>query len=327
MLSLFRTNQFFTSFLLLFYAALVHASVFIIPDKWQPSNTGVWSDWVYQWIDYTSTTAEVLAIVLLFFQATLLNLVITQYRMAKEISLFPGLFYILVSSFFPDFLHLSPILMGNTFYIMALYELYGTYKQYSCADKNYNIGFWIAVGSLFYFSFAFFIIWGWLAMGILRAFKTKERIMMILGFLTPYAFALTHAYWFDRLDVFLQTHVYDNLSFFSLSPIIDWQYYIYMIVFAIFIMITILSVNTYNKRKNIQVQKNISILYWGMVLAALTVLFQANLSAEHFLILAVPLGVFLSFNFISMSSQYAEVLHMLLLAMVLLFQFQSMLVL
>ena len=313
MLSIFRTNQFFASILLFIYAAIVRASAFIIPSDWQPSNSGFLSEMMYQWIDVNSSTANILAIVLIGIQATFLNLIITQYRMAKEISLFPGLFYILLSSFVPDFLHLSPILMANTFYIMALYEMYSSYKQFSSADKNYNIGLWIAIGSLFYFPYAFFLLLGWIGLGILRAFKIKERIMMILGFLTPYIFALTHAYVYNYIDLFFPKYIYSNLSFFDLQPIDSIEGYVILIVFIIMIIITLLSMNQYEKRKNIQVQKNISILYWGMVITALTVIFQANINLEHLLMLAVPLGIFLSFNFSNMAARWAEVIHMFLL--------------
>ncbi len=321
MLSLFRTNQIFANVLLIIYALLLRLSLFFVPVETSTSTAGVWSDWVFQKFDPTSIGSIIITVLLVSFQATCINYMITKYRMANEISLFPGAFYILFCSMLPDFLYLSPILLGNTFLIFALLQLMDTYKEYSSADNIYNVGLWIGVASLFYFSFSIFLILGWAGLNVLRAFKFKERLMLITGFLSPYLIAFTYHYWYDNADYFWQHQVMENISFLNFEPTNALTLYIGLGLTALLILIILASTRTYNLKKNIGVQKNITILYLFLLISLFTLLFQANIAINHLLILAIPIGIFISFNFTNMSNRLAESLHLILLTIILVYQF------
>lgn len=323
MLSIFRTNQFFASIFLLIYAIILCLPAFLFPEEWQPTSTGILSDYVYSLVGQSGFLPDAIAVGLLFLQGVLLNVVITKYRMASEISLFPGLAYILICSLIPDMLHLSPVLMGNTFFILALFEIMQSYKKYSAAINVFNTGLWVAVGSLFYFSFIGFIIVGWIGLGIMRAINIKERFILIIGFLFPYFMAFTYYYWYDQLGYFTNTQFSENIQFLDFVPSTNWEFYLKMGIILLLVVISIFSYNSYLKRKNIQVQKNVSILFWGLLFGGFTVLFQSNISIEHLLIISAPLGVFFSFNLINMSKPVAEIIHLLFFIGVLLLQYQQ----
>ena len=321
MLSIFRTNQIFANILLIIYATITHISLFIVPSSWKPQNSGILSDWVYSWLDVPSILASIFSILLVSFQATIINFICIRYRMAAEINLFPGLFYILIVSLIPDFLHLSPILLGNTFLIFALYQLLETYKKYSAADNIYNVGLWIGVASLFYFSFAIFFLLGWLGLNILRAFKLKERIILLIGFLSPYLLTFTYAFWNDNSLAFLQKQGFSNLAFLDFATIEPLTLYVGGGTILLLLLTALLSSRTYSLKKNIRVQKNINILFLCLFISVFSLLFQSNIGIEHLLLLSVPLGIFISFNFTRMSNQMAESLHLIWLTLVLFWQF------
>jgi len=323
LLSIFRTNQFFASIFLLIYAIILCLPAFLFPQEWQPTSTGVLSDYVYSLVGYAGFLPDAIAVGLLFFQAVLLNVVITKYRMASEISLFPGMVYILLCSLIPDMVHLSPVLMGNTFFILALFEIMQSYKKYSAAINTFNTGLWVAIGSLFYFSFIGFIIVGWIGLGIMRAFNLKEKFMLMIGFLFPYFIAFTYYYWNDSLDYFTGAQFSENFQFLDFTSSTTWEHYLKFGIILLLVVISIFSLNSYLKRKNIQVQKNVNVLFWGLLLGGLTTLFQANITIEHLLIISAPLGVFFSFNLINMSRSIAEITHLLFFVGVLLLQYQQ----
>lgn len=320
MLSIFRTNQLLASILLTFYIVLVRISVWFVPENWEPSGYGPLSAWVYQWIGHSGTTPNLVAIVLLLLQATFLNYIISEHRLADTVSLFPGLFYVLASSLLPELLHLSPLLMANTFLLLSINEIFATYKKTDCADRIYNIGFWIGIAVLFYPAYLVFLILAFSGLNILRAFKFKERLMVLTGLLTPFLLLSAYAFWQRQLMDFLQS-LKDGLGFLDFTPSPAFPTYRSLAVFAILILVVLFSYRSYQYKQVIEVQRKINILFWALLASAFSLLIQANIQIDLLLITTIPIGVMLSINFIRMPTRMAEVIHLLILAGALALQF------
>lgn len=323
MLNLFRTNQLLFSVLLIFYAALLHVAAFVVPFAGKPTSHGYLTTLIYNWIGYQGFVPNLFLIVLLFVQATVINAIVANHRLDDTPTLFPGLFYILISSALPSFLYLSPLHLANTFYIIALYELFKVYKKPSAADNIFNVGFWAAVGSLFYYSYGIFIILGFIGLNILRAFSIRERLMIVCGALVPYLLVGVYAFWNDQWFVFVQQQFVENIGFLDFQLESNPETILKVVFVDLFLLVAIFSYGLYLFKKNIQVQKKINVLYWGLLCAGLTLLFQANIQIDHLLILAVPLGMMISINFTNVSHRWAEILHLLIVIIVLIFQYQQ----
>ncbi len=325
MLSLFRTNQLLNNFLLLFYVAILYLHVFVMPQSWEPSQEGILAHSVYQWLPWDSLTADIVAAILVLLQGILINFMIADNRLNLETNLFPGFFYVLVASALPEFTHLSPLHMANTFYLLAVVNMFSIYNNNKSAGAIFNIGFLISLGSLFYFSYLVLLLAGFSALGILRAFNLRERLMVIVGALVPYLLLGTYYFWHDQLGYFLSFQFNTGLqwfSVFSLSPLNPAAYF--KLGFITFLsLVTIVSNNQNIARRVRESQKKISILYWMLFLAVFTVLIQAGINLDHLLVLAIPLGILLSFNFTQLSNSWAELLHFFLLLLILFFQYQT----
>lgn len=323
MLNLFRTNQLLFSVLLIFYVAALHVAVFVTSYDWEPIGYGYLSGLVYAQIGHRGLIPDIGTIVLLSLQATAINAIVANNRLDDKVTLFPGLFYILIASALPRFLHLSPLHMANTFYLIALSELFKVYKKPSAADNIFNVGFWISIASLFYFSYSIFILLAFVGLGILRAFSLQERLMVVMGALVPYILVGVYVFWNDQWSVFVQQQLVDSIALFDFRNEPDVVSVLKIVFVDIFLVIAIFSYSLYMFKKNIQVQKKISVLYWGLFFAAFTLCFQAGIQLDHLLVLAVPLGMLISINFTSLPSRWAEVLHLLILAVILIFQYQQ----
>lgn len=323
MLHLFRTNQLLFSVLLIFYAAILHLAVFIAPVNWAPSSYGYLSGVLYTWIGYQGIIPDIVTIFLVFIQATFINIMVANHRLDDTVTLFSGLFYILIVSALPLFLHLSPLHLANTFYLIAILQIFNVYKKPSAAENIFNIGFWVSVGSLFYFSYIIFIIWGLIGLNVMRAFNLQERIMLLVGAFIPYFLLGVAVFWFDQWEVFWQQHFIDNIGFLDFEYMGDNVEYIKIIFIDLFLLVAIFSYGLYNFKKNIQVQKKFTILYWSLLLVVFTLFFQSGIQKDHLLIFAIPLGIMISVNFTSMSRRWAEVLHLFILVIVFIFQYQQ----
>ncbi len=323
MLTFFRTNQVFYSVMLIVYILLLRFSVFIAPFQWEPSGHGVLCDVLYDMVGSSQNlAAHIIAIALLMGQGYLVNLISINYRLSNEINLFPGLFYVWCCCAIPDFLYLSPVLIGNTFFLIALYQIFDTYKNPACADRIFNTGLWLGVASLFYFPFVFFLIVLLAALSILRAFKLQELLMILVGMFLPYFFAGLYFFWFNKFDFFYENQIARNFDFFNFNQIaFTWDTWVKLAIFIIATIFVLANNNFYLAKKNIQVQKKINILYWVLISAGISAPFQANVTFEHFLLLAPTLGIFLGLSFTSMKSQWAEAIHFLMVVLVLALQF------
>ena len=120
-----------------------------------------------------------------------------------------------------------------------------------------------------------------------------------------------------------QRQMSHNIGFLDLE--IPWitENYIQLGFFALLLLFILLSYNSYVIKKNIQKQKYINILYWGLVLAGGTLGIQANVTLEHLLLLTVPMAILLSFSFLNIRNTSAEGLHFLLLIGLFVLQFKD----
>ena len=324
MLNIFRTNQIITGVLLLPYIALLYASVFIL-DSTPPTveSSGIFSDWVYDLIAGNTLLSNIIAIVLLWIQSFMINAIALKHRLQNEFTLFPGLFYILLCCLLPDFLYLSPILMGNTFFIIALGQVLECYKKNSVADRIYIVGSWLGIAGLFYFSFNLLILWAIMGLSSLRAFRIKEVLQVLFGLLTVFILTGTYYFWFGEFDFFYKKQFADNLTFWGFENTNNYFVWIKGGIIALLVILSTLASGSFMSKKVMQVQKKITVLVRSLIVIALTILFQAGMSVEHLLIFMVPLCFFTSFYFSGMKRNLAESLHLFILFGVLLFQYRT----
>jgi hypothetical protein len=325
MLTLFRTNQPLANILLLFYLGILRASSFIHPATVAPPAQGILTAWMYAELPPLSMAANVAAFLLVFFQATALNITIGRYRVASEVSLLPGVFYCLFCSLMPDFLVLSSVLLANTFVILALFYLFDTYKNSYVAGRIFDAGLWLGVASLFHFSYILFIIWGIIGLGILRGLRGKEFLMFIIGYSVPFFLLSVFCFWHGILPQ-IGNHFLYNVNFFNFTRYDSQTLYVKIGVLALVLLLVLGASTQFFSRRNMTVQKYLSILYWLILLGGVTITFQSGVSLVHFLVLAVPVGVLLSMVFQRINTATAEALHMLFLMVALILQFEYLLI-
>jgi hypothetical protein len=325
MLTLFRTNQPLANILLLFYLGILRASSFIHPATVAPPPQGILTAWMYAELPPLSIAANVAAFLLVFFQATALNITIARYRVASEISLLPGVFYCLFCSLMPDFLVLSSVLLANTFVILALFYLFDTYKNSYVAARIFDAGLWLGVASLFHFSYILFIFWGIVGLGILRGLRGKEFLMFIIGYIVPFFLLSAYCFWHGILPQ-IGNHFVNNVDFFQFSRYDSQTLYIKVGVIALILLLVLGASTQFFSRRNMTVQKYLSILYWLILFGGLTISFQSGVGLVHFMVVAVPVGVLMSMVFQRISTATAEALHMLFLMVALILQFEYLLI-
>jgi hypothetical protein len=325
-LTLFRTNQAVANIIVLAYLFIIRFSLFTHAFPWNPdnSNAGMPSLWVFQFISRFGINPALVSLALVFVQAFYINLMYRNYRATQEVTLLPGVFYALAASLMPEFMNLSPILLANTFLLLAIENVYSVYRANDCADKIFNIGFWIGVASTFQFSFTMFLVAFFVGLTIMRGFRLNEFLMFFIGFFIPHILLSVYMFWINQLGGMKQ-NISDNLGFFNIQMHHEQFASLKIILASILIGFVLITSGLLYSKRNVTAQKYVSILYWVLFAAFGTILMQANIGLQHFLILSVPLGILLSFCLQSINSNTTEMVHLLIVVAALLLQYQHIL--
>jgi hypothetical protein len=157
-------------------------------------------------------------------------------------------------------------------------------------------------------------------MNILRAPKTKEYLILLIGAFVPYLLVFTYYYWYDMQGSFIQNQFIIPLGF-SISISSISYFWFKAGIFLILIIIGLVIFSKLSFKQSIQSIKYVQILYWLFLLSGLMIFIQTEPSIDHFLVCAVPLSIFLGMFINQMPTNWAEFFHFILLANIFIWQF------
>jgi hypothetical protein len=284
---------------------------------------GIYSYEISQWIGTQHWIEPFVAALVIFIQAILINVLSFRYRISDEKTLFPGVFYILMVSVSPDFMGLSSVLLAITFLILAFFELFSTYRQGVASGNIFNAGLMLGLGSMFYFSLSVYLLWAFIGLSLLRKGSLREILMVLVGFATIYFLVLTFYFVLNRFDIFWNEQFSKNIQILDFKGENNWISYGIRILYLLLLVLAIVSQGFYSSKKSMQVQKFQTVLYWSLIVAALPLLFQSNITIYNLVLLAPALTLFVTYNILAMERQTAEAVHLILLALVLGLQYHS----
>lgn len=264
-----------------------------------------------------------LASVLVFTQAMLINYLVNHYNLSGKSSFLPALMYITVSGLFIPFLMLSPPLICNFLVIWMLFKLFGLYKGEEAKSISYDLGMIVAVGTLIYLPFIYMFLVIWIALIIFRPFDWREWIACAIGFITIFFFLAVFYYLNNRLGQFFEIWLPLGTKF---TVHININYYNYLVLIPVVI---ILIFCFFKLRQNffksyVQTRKSFQLLFFIFLIAAFSFYVRADFHLDHFLLCAVPTGIFFAYYFLYANTRwFYETLYILLLASIIYFQFNT----
>jgi len=279
----------------------------------QPSYAGDLSPligWVNEMIP-SLLLQNTLACFLVFMQAVYINRIVVKHRIGIEITLWPGVVYILLSSLIPQFTYLSTVLIANTFILAAFSDIFKIYKRPFAVKFIFNSGVFISIAAMIYPPYIAYLLAGFIGLAIIRSFKTKEMLQYLSGVLVPFvlygSWTFYRSVWQEKMGALV------NNKFGFPADIIpkDKYDYIYLGLILLLIIITVFSYSSYSMKKSIQVQKKIDILFWMSASALIALFINEHLTLDHLLMLSIPLSILLSMNLLKMKSVITtEMIHL-----------------
>ncbi|MEP7266683.1 MAG: hypothetical protein ABI844_03580 [Saprospiraceae bacterium] len=308
MLSIFRKNSFFNSLMLLVYAIVLQ----IIP--------AIWGHQFYDQVPLGGPFTPVFHILLLFVQAVFINKMVIENRLHREIMLFPGLFFILFSSLIPPFWGMSHIHLANFFVIWGLFELFQIYKTGNPAIHIFNASFLIGIASIICPPVAIYLLLIFLGINNLKKMELVHILQIFIGGFIPWFLWITFKIWNGHesdITQVLPAHFGNNFFKFSGSPL-D---YVYLIVFGVLCLYLLVSFNEIRKKKHIQAQKKVDILFLSLITSLVVLIFHQYLDNSVLLFTVPYIGIFIGLQFSNIRNNgVAEMLHFILFATIIIYQ-------
>jgi hypothetical protein len=323
LLELFR-RKFFTNYIFLFiYIFIIRIGSLINPVEQKLESI---HPTLYQIVLHTISSPflqEILAALLVFLQAVLVNRILIRHRLSRESTLLGGWAYAIIIGLLYQNTGLTPILLANTFVIIAVSELISVYKSPNVNVEIFNLGFFVGCAASSYIPYSIYIIYAFLGILILRSFKPLELIQMLIGFAIPYFIIFTYKFWFDMPFGDLN---YVKDVFFRLPNDGFNHALITYGATAISLLLALVSIFSYGRvtaKKAVQIQKKIDVVYWLMLFCGISMLvFQTHLF-EHLISLAIPTSIIMGISISDGKEKVvAEILHLGLLVITVIGHFQ-----
>jgi len=167
------------------------------------------------------------------------------------------------------------------------------------------------------------LIAGFVGLGILRSFGFQEKMQYVAGVLGLFYLIFVFLFYFDGhqefyYEYFLRNLPLPNFDNYSLGSVI------LLGIFLSFVGITVFNYYSNRKKKSIQAQKKIDVLYWMILLSPLFIIFWSKLNILHISILALPLSFLLAMTLFRMNNKFlAEVIHLAAVVGIIFFHFQD----
>jgi hypothetical protein len=167
---------------------------------------------------------EILGRLLIFFQIVFWNNTLIRYRVFDENTYLPAIIMAALYHFSFDMTLLSPTLLGSTFLMLALGQLFSqTVLQKETSESTLLIGLYGGLATGFHLNFLLFlpyIIFTGLA---ISGFSIRQLFLAMVGFFLPILLILVFYFWREGLEEAIQVWTmifqYERYDY---QPILSW---------------------------------------------------------------------------------------------------------
>jgi len=224
---------------------------------------------IYTFLAYLAPRSQLVSLIigtlLTFFQAIFFNRILTRNGIVEEKSLMPAATWVLFSHLNYDFLFLNPVLLGTTFLLVVLRNIFIHIRFGLEESKVYETGFWVGIASLCYLPFALFVFLPAISFLLYTATRPRWYAVLGIGFVFPFLFAGFFFQFMGNLDGFVNQFLLSSFSLQKLGYVTPtYLISVFAIPFA-FLVWAAMRVFAHRGYINYQLVCNVVMLFFGVV--------------------------------------------------------------
>lgn len=264
----------------------------------------------------------IVSVIMVMLLAFLMQAINDRYSFIRIRSKLPSTLFAIVLGGFVGMHTLHPIYFGAVFLLLAIFRLFSIFEKAKPYSAVFDVGFLLGISALFCVNLivlvpAFLIS----VVTLSRETKWREIVILLLGFILPFAFAVSYAVLNDSLLETLDTFA-QNIT----TPINHFQSnYVLQIYSAVLVLYTFIGsvdlIKQYDNKK-ISSRKYFTAFFWMFIFSIIGYVFVPGASQEMLIIAAIPVTFLISNLFVFTKKKFwGELLFVLLIVSVVFMQF------
>ena len=268
------------------------------------------------------TISMVLAAILCFVQALIINGIVNDNKILSRKNYLPGAVFIIFASFFKESLLLTPASVALTFLLICAARLFSLIRKEKAYGDVFDLGFLVALAALFYFPSVLLILFATIGLGIMRPFNYREWIIVPMGFFSPLLLVFTFYYWNDKEAILFADIANLHTAGWLVRTALEHtdKFSLGAIALCTVVCLFLLPGSLYSSL--IQVRKYANALVVFIVLVFVAVALEQTIHLSHLVLLALPLSIITAMVLMQIKRNWlAEVMHIILILLVLAGQF------
>ncbi len=234
-----------------------------------------------------------ISVILISAQGIYLNYIVNEFKLIKNNTYLVALFFVLLNGMSPTFLVFNPVILANTFVLLALHQLFKLYNEKQPYSLLFNTGVLVAIGTLIFFPVIIIFPFIWIVLLYTGTPKWRDFIISIMGLFVPFIFYVTYYFLIDEFSQILRLMEINNVIFIEKlsfdSGFTNYHFYI-LVVIGLFSGFKLAQTI---QRSVIKIRKLKMIVLILMFLLTLTVLIKGNDYMATYLLIATPFSIFL----------------------------------
>ncbi|MBC5775678.1 hypothetical protein H8S95_16490 [Pontibacter sp. KCTC 32443] len=258
-------------------------------------NTAPLSALIYWLIDLIAGrsvfTYRIVALTLVLVQALTFNFILNRHQVFATRSYIPALLYLIIGSITYEFGMLTPLLIGHTFVILSLPYFLTISREGIENNRLFVGGFILGLAALCYLPLSLYLLVGIFAVLLFASNTFRSVLLMLCGFVFPYAMLLTFYFYTGTLNEFTELHLFRPWQFkvtFALPPADLAKLMLLPLVVLSFAVMSSLSLP---QRLVFQVKFQQVMWVWLLV-SVLLIISRDEISANTFILLLPAIAYF-----------------------------------
>lgn len=159
--------------------------------------------WLNDWFGRSDTPFKVLSIVLVFIQASVFNFLLLKNKAYNQNTYVPAFIYVLMMNLSFDFFTLSPALMGTTFILLAINNLFKRMDNTTRDDLFVHTGIYLAVATLFFQPFFLYFLVTILSLLLFTGSIIRRMLLLVYGYFLTIGLVAIYYLWHDSWHMFM----------------------------------------------------------------------------------------------------------------------------
>ncbi|NQY08884.1 MAG: hypothetical protein HRT71_05125 [Flavobacteriales bacterium] len=261
-----------------------------------------------------SYLSKILAIILIFIEALLLNRIVMSRNVYSKNSYLPSLLYVVLMSSFPSMLYLNPVLIANLILILALGKMFKIDNEEKYFSNVFDASVLVGIASLIYFPAIIFSLFIFCCLFFISRSGLREKLITIVGIALPHTFAFVYYFWIDGTENYWTDKVFNPIIDRQSFQMFDSRYYVPLFLLFLLTFLSFKKLYRGIANSSIQTKRILSVLISFFAFSALSFLLTQSYSVEYFLFLAIPLSIYFTNYFLFTKKRWlAEFVFVLLI--------------